>query len=301
MEIRVLDLKFQETEGLIGSFLLRGGGSVALIEAGPTSCMEHLMQGLLDNGVPPEAVEQVLLTHIHLDHAGAAGALATALPNAMFYAHETGVPHLVDPSRLIKSASRIYGEKMAQLWGEILPLSQERLIPLKGEEELQVAGGVLVTHYTPGHARHHVSYYEPEEGILFAGDMAGVRLAGASYVRPPTPPPELDLELWSKSIGDVRELAPRKLMLTHFGGFTDVESHLRELEQRLFSWRGFVEERAAKGLSGPEITAELREYGDEELARTGATPEQVEQYEASSNYEMTVNGYLRYLAHSSPA
>src|ERR671910_658051 len=152
MNIEIIDLDFMDREQVIASFLLLGedGTSAALVESGPTTCLERLKAGLGDHGVSREEVRQVFLTHIHLDHAGASGHLADLLTNATFYVHEVGHPHVVDPSKLLKSAARIYGERMEELWGEPRPVPEDRLVVLKGGEELEAAGGGLTTHYTPG-------------------------------------------------------------------------------------------------------------------------------------------------------
>ncbi|MDQ3861878.1 MAG: MBL fold metallo-hydrolase, partial [Actinomycetota bacterium] len=144
MKIQTIDLGFMGTEEIIASFLLTGEGSAAIVETGPTSCINELMRGLKDRGVAPEDVEQVFLTHIHLDHSGASGNLAELLPNAAFYVHEIGYPHLVDPSKLLKSATRLYGEEnMDELWGEVKPVPEDRLVKLEGGEEIEAAGGVV--------------------------------------------------------------------------------------------------------------------------------------------------------------
>ena len=156
MEIEILDLDFMGTEHVIASFLLLGEGSAALVETGPTTCLEHLMGGLKEHGVSPEDVRRVFLTHIHLDHAGASGHLARLLPNATFYVHEVGYPHMVDPSKLLKSAARIYGENMDELWGEARPVPEDRIVILREGEEAEVAGGLLVAHEPepPGRGVH---------------------------------------------------------------------------------------------------------------------------------------------------
>ena len=297
MKIDIIDLGFMDTEEIIASFLLTGEGPTAIIETGPTTCIENLMQGLKDRGVSPEDVEKVFLTHVNLDHAGASGNLTELLPNATFYVHEVGYPHLVDPSTLVKSATRIYGEEsMEEMWGEVRAVPEDRLIKLEGGEEIEAAGGVLVAHYTPGHAYHHLAYLEPQSGALFAGDVAGVRLPGQSYVKPPTPPPEVDIEAWKESIEAIRKLAPKALYPTHFGSYEDVERHLSELEQRLQEWLLFVEERMDAGHSQEDIAEELEAKGDEELLREGADPEDSERYELAANYEMLVAGLMRYVS-----
>ena len=295
MKVETIDLNFLGTERVIASFLLVGEGSAAIVEAGPTTCLEHLQSGLKANGVSPEDVNRVLLTHIHLDHAGASGHLAELLPNATFYVHELGYTHLADPSKLVKSATRIYGERMEELWGETRPVPEERLVILGDGEEVEVAGGRLVAHDTPGHAYHHLAYLEPDSGSLFAGDVAGIRLPGQSYVRPPTPPPEIDVEAWVRSIEKIRKISPRTLHPTHFGGYDDVERHLSELEQRLQDWLLFVEGRSNEGASREEISEELRIKGDAEMLAEGAAPEESEHYDLAGNYEMLTAGILRYV------
>ena len=297
MKIETMDLRFMDTEEIIASFLLTGEGPTAIIETGPTTCVENLMRGLEDRGVSPEDVEKVFLTHVHLDHAGASGNLVELLPNAVFCVHEVGYPHLVDPSTLVKSATRIYGEEsMEEMWGEVRAVPEDRLVKLEGGEEIEAAGGVLSAHYTPGHAYHHLAYLEPESGALFAGDVAGVRLPGQSYVKPPTPPPEIDIEAWKGSIEAIRKLAPKSLYPTHFGSYEDVERHLSELEQRLQEWLLFVEERMDEEYSREDIIEEFSAMGDEELLQEGGSPEDSERYDLAANYEMLVDGLMRYVS-----
>ncbi|HLL56862.1 MAG TPA: MBL fold metallo-hydrolase [Rubrobacteraceae bacterium] len=296
MEIEIIDLEFMGTEEIIASFLLMGGNSAAMVETGPSTCIENLLRGLEDNGVAPEDVEKVLLTHIHLDHSGASGVLADRLPNATFYVHEAGYQHLVDPSKLLKSASRIYGDRMEELWGEVRPVPEDRIITLEGGEEIEAAGGVLAAHYTPGHAYHHLAFHEPGSGMLFAGDVGGVRMPGQSYVKPPTPPPEVDIKAWKGSIETIRKLDPGFICPTHFGCYEDVGRHLGELEQRLEDWLLIVEERMDEGRSQEDIVEEFGARGDEEMLREGADPEDSERYELAANYEMLVAGLMRYVS-----
>jgi glyoxylase-like metal-dependent hydrolase (beta-lactamase superfamily II) len=293
MKIEIMDLNFMGTEHIIASFLLLGDDSAALVETGPTTCLTSLAGGLKDHGLSEGDVEQVFLTHIHLDHSGASGHLAGLLPNATFYVHEVGYPHLVDPSKLLKSATRIYGERMEELWGEARPVPEDRLEVLKGGEQLEAADGVLVAHYTPGHAYHHLAYLEPEMGALFTGDVAGIRLPGQSYVRPPTPPPEIDMEAWVQSIELIRQIAPESLWPTHFGRFDDAERQLNELEQRLQDWLLFVEERMDGGIERDEIADELKAKGDAEMLAEGTRVEDSERYSLAGDYPTLVDGLMR--------
>ncbi len=295
MRIETIDLNFMNSKRVIASFLLLGEGEAAIVETGPTSCLDYLTNGLEENGVSPEEVSGVFLTHIHLDHAGASGHLAELLPNATFYVHEFGYPHLADPSKLVKSATRIYGERMDELWGEARPVPEERLVVLGDGEEVEVAGGRLVAHDTPGHAYHHLAYLEPDSGALFAGDVAGVRLPGQSYVRPPTPPPEIDVEAWIGSINVIRRMDPASLWPTHFGSYDDVGRHLGELEQRLQDWLLFVEGQMDEGAEREEIAEQLKVKGDAEMIAEGAGPEESEHYDLAGTYPMLTDGLMRYV------
>ncbi len=185
---------------------------------------------------------------------------------------------------------------MDELWGEARPVPEDRLEVLEGGEELEAAGGVLAAHYTPGHAYHHLAYLEPDSGALFAGDVAGIRLPGASYVRPPTPPPEIDVEAWVQSIELIRQLSPGSLCPTHFGRFDDVERQLNELEQRLQDWLLFVEERMDRGDERDEIADELKSKGDAEMLAEGAQPGDSERYDLAGDYPTLADGLMRYVS-----
>jgi glyoxylase-like metal-dependent hydrolase (beta-lactamase superfamily II) len=297
MKIETIDLNFMGTKQVIASFLLldEGGTSAALVETGPTTCLDRLTNGLKDHGVSPEDVREVFLTHVHLDHAGASGRLAEILPNATFYVHELGYPHLADPSKLVKSATRIYGERMDELWGEARPVPEDRIKVLKDGEETETAEGVLVAHDTPGHAYHHLAYLEPGSGALFTGDVAGIRLPGQSYIRPPTPPPEIDIEVWVQSINYIRQLDPASLWPTHFGSYEDVGRHLGELKQRLQDWLLFVEGQIDDGAEREEISELLKAKGDAEMLAEGSDITQSEHYDLAGTYSMLTDGLMRYV------
>ncbi|MBA2784147.1 MAG: MBL fold metallo-hydrolase [Rubrobacteraceae bacterium] len=297
MKIETIDLDFMDTGQVIAAFLLLGedGASAALVETGPTTCLERLTAGLKDHGVSHEDVRQVYLTHVHLDHAGASGHLSELLPNATFHVHEVGYPHLVNPSKLVKSATRIYGESMEELWGEARPVPEDRIEILKDGDETETAGGVLVAHDTPGHAYHHLAYLDPGSGALFTGDVAGIRLPGQSYIRPPTPPPEIDLEAWVRSINYIRQIAPASLWPTHYGSYEDVGRHLGELEQRLQDWLLFVEGHMDDGAGREEISDQLKAKGDAEMLAEGADITESEHYDLAGGYPMLTDGLMRYV------
>ena len=212
-----VSLPFLGEHEIVGAYLLAGNGELALIDTGPGSTMEPLLASIREAGFEPRDVTHILATHVHLDHAGAVGSLLRHMPEAQVYAHVLGAPHLLDTTRVVASAARIYGERMKLLWGEIEPVPQERLHVLDDGDILNVAGRRLHVYYTPGHAIHHVIYLDAQSGELWAGDVAGVRLPGVDYVRPPTPPPDLDLEAWSTSIELINRLQPEVAYIGHFG------------------------------------------------------------------------------------
>jgi glyoxylase-like metal-dependent hydrolase (beta-lactamase superfamily II) len=196
----------------------------ALVDPGPESSLATVLEALGD-----ERPRAVLLTHIHLDHAAATGALVRRWPDLEVYVHERGAPHLVDPSKLLASAERLYGEQMQRLWGEIVPVPVGNVKALSGGE---IVRGMRVA-YTPGHASHHVCYLHEESGTAFVGDVAAVRIPGSSLVVPPTPPPDIDIEAWEESLGIVEAWSPRRLALTHFGQVDAPAEHLATVRERL--------------------------------------------------------------------
>jgi glyoxylase-like metal-dependent hydrolase (beta-lactamase superfamily II) len=216
-----------------------------LIDPGPESSLGTLVDAL--GGEPPRAL---LLTHIHLDHAGAAGAIVRRWPQVTVYVHERGAPHLEDPSKLLASAGRLYGDDMERLWGEVLPVPRERLRPLAGGEEIE---GFRVA-YTPGHASHHVSYLHEDSGRAFVGDVAGVRIVGSDLVVTPTPPPDIDLEAWNHSLSRLAEWNPQSLAITHFGAVEAPFEHLATVRDRLAAWGTL-----ARTLDAGEFEAHIRE------------------------------------------
>jgi len=281
-----IDHNFQGVPGAIASYLVPGD-ELTLIEAGPASTTPALLAGIRAAGFDPLAISRVVLTHIHLDHAGASGLLSRHLPRAQFFVHPNGAKHLIDPSRLIASAERIYGDRMAELWGEILPVPAERVCVIADGEMI----GPLRAVDTPGHAAHHHAYYDAQDGVVFTGDVAGVRMDDVRYVRPPTPPPELDLEAWAVSVERLRALGPRRLCLTHFGEFEDVDWHLANLMARLGKWRQWISAGFVAGQEVATVTTAL-EAREHDLL----TPELAERYERVGTYGMCVEGFARYFA-----
>lgn len=289
-----ISLPFQNEEEIVGSYLLAGKGELAIIDPGPGSTLESLLEGIQQAGFDPQDVTHILLTHVHLDHAGVAGSLARRISKAQVLVHTQGKPHLLDTSKLIKSARRIYGEQMQQLWGDIEPVSNEQLKALEGGDIINIAGRRLEVHYAPGHASHHVIYFDVHAGELFAGDAAGVRLQDVDYVRPPTPPPDLDLEAWSNTLDHIKRLRPDVLYISHYGAVRNIAPHISNLRERLYKWGNFVLRTMNEGKSEEEIIGSLIKQSNPELERITRTFHDVVRYDIATNYPMTVQGYIRY-------
>jgi len=249
----MIDLRWQGHERLIGSYLLDTAEGPALVDCGPSSGLDGLRAGLRSHGLELEDVRHLLLTHIHLDHSGASGVLVREHPELQVHVSEIGAPHVVDPSRLERSARRLYGDAFDALWGELAPVP---------EENVHVAGGRVAgldCFPSPGHASHHVCYLAPD-GTLYSGDAAGVRIQPSRTVLPPTPPPEIDLEAWNATLDELERRQPERLALTHFGVADDPAGHVPELRDRLRTWAAWVR----GGTSEEEFVRRgLAELGDD--------------------------------------
>ncbi len=258
-----IDVKHLGREHVICAYEADG----LVVDPGPTTCLDTLLAGL---ETEPRAL---LLTHIHLDHAGAAGVLMRRFPQLTVYVHEAGAAHLADPSKLLKSAGRLYGDRMEELWGEVAPADPERLQTLRGGETVE---GMRVA-YTPGHASHHVCFLHEDSGDAYVGDMGGVRLPGHAYTVAPTPPPEIDVEAWLESLDAIEAWQPSALCLTHFGRHEDVGAQLARVRESLRT-----EADRARDLSPEEFAAwseaETRAALDPAMAEAliqAAPPEQL--------------------------
>jgi glyoxylase-like metal-dependent hydrolase (beta-lactamase superfamily II) len=259
----LIDLMHLGRDRVIGAYELDG----LIVDPGPSSCLEALLEGLEDE---PRAL---LLTHVHLDHAGASGSLVDRFPKLRVYVHEVGAPHLIDPAKLLDSAARLYGDDMERLWGEVVAVPAENVVALSGGERIE---GFRVA-YTPGHATHHVAYLHESAGDAYVGDVAGVRIPPRDFTVAPTPPPDIDLEAWERSLKTVAEWLPQQLCLTHFGRVDDVDRQLERLRQRLRT----NAERARPGDRErflAEVEAEIEAEADAGVAerlRQAAPPEQL--------------------------
>ena len=286
--IQTLDLEYGE-RGTIAAYLVESAGHLALVETGPDSTYPHLVAELARLSVRPSDVRDVLVTHIHLDHAGAAWRLARE--GATVHVHPRGAAHLADPGKLLASARRIYRERMDELWGTLEPIAHEKLKVTADGSSITVGATAISVLETPGHAIHHNTYLV--DGCAFTGDVGGVALGGGP-VLPPTPPPDIDLEQWDASIARLRAARPDALYPTHFGRHDGVDGTLDELSAELHAWAGWVRERLAEGKDEAAIVPEFEEWLVERLLARGVAPGAVAAYRIALPFAMNVTGLVRY-------
>ena len=294
-DLWLIDLDFQGTPGVVGAYLVTGPDGHTLVETGPGSTLAALEQGVRAAGARLEDVTQLALTHIHLDHAGAAGSLLRRLPNARLLVHPVGATHLIDPTKLLASAARIYGNAMEGLWGPFEAVPADRVTVLAEGDMVRFGEREIRVLHTPGHAVHHVVFVDESARTAFTGDVAGVRLGHGRYVRPPTPPPDVDVDGWHTSIHRLRGLGLHTLDTTHFGRRRDVEAHLDALAYNLDAWVGWIAGRMSAGADAAVMTSELRTKRARDVLASGGTIEDTSAYELVTSSRMSVDGLCRYL------
>jgi glyoxylase-like metal-dependent hydrolase (beta-lactamase superfamily II) len=274
----------------IAAYLIRHSGGALLVESGPGSTISQLTAGLAANGLSPRDVTDVLLTHIHLDHAGAAGWFASQ--GARIHVHPVGAPHLIDPAKLLKSAGRIYGDQMQTLWGEVLPVPEASIhIPADGEE-LRVGGLGFTAIDTPGHAEHHFAYVF--EDLCFSGDVGGVRIPGYPYLRIPMPPPELHFEKWRASIARLQRLGFSRIAPTHFGVFEDADWQLRAVAEAIDETTRWLEQVMQTEPDVEELRRQFLIWTTAEGARHGLSTDAIRAYDLANPLGMSADGLFRY-------
>ena len=289
-----VDLNFLGRPGIIATAVLQGPSGVALIDPGPSTTLGELQKALAAKGISFADVRQLLLTHIHLDHAGATGTLVRDNSGIEVFVHERGAPHMIDPAKLIASAARLYQGDMQRLWGEFLPVPESRVRVLAGGETIVAAGRELKVAYTPGHAVHHVSFFDPSGRVAFVGDTAGIRRGNSIYVMPPTPPPDIDLEAWRSSADGILAWDPDTLFLTHFGPVHGARPHFEQLFQRLADWSRIVRRLLAD--SSLDDQQRERLFVDEVMLdlRRVIGEHEAEQYGRAGRLDYSWQGLARY-------
>ena len=289
-----VDLNFLGRPGIIATAVLKDAGGVALVDPGPSTTLETLYKALAQQGIAVRDVRRILLTHIHLDHAGATGTLVDANPEIEVLVHERGARHLVDPSKLLASATRLYAADMDRLWGEVRPVPAARVTSLAGIERITAGGRELEVAATPGHASHHVAFFDRAAGVAFVGDTAGIRRGAGTYIMPPTPPPDIDLEAWRASADRILAWDPDTLFLTHFGPFRGARPHFQELFERLDAWSERVRRLLAdQTIDDQERERRFVEEGRQDIRRTVGETE-AEQYSRAGRLDYSWQGLARY-------
>jgi glyoxylase-like metal-dependent hydrolase (beta-lactamase superfamily II) len=302
--IHTIDLHYLGEPGMIAAYVVIGPEGPVLIETGPASCLDALESGLTKLGISLDHIRHALVTHIHLDHAGAAGHLAER--GVTIHVHEFGAPHLIDPTKLIASASRIYGHQMDRLWGTIKPAPAARVVPVRDGERLELAGLRLTALATPGHAKHHHAYeLVTDRGLVcFTGDAAGMIIPGDQMLRQfinlPTPPPEFDLAAWLDSVIRLETRRYTALYLTHFGEVNTPPAHFAAVRQALRRHTDFVIAQCRVGAANEQLNDAYAQWVRQQAKLAGATEQQVKRFVTDNLLRMNVTGIVRYLDQQSP-
>jgi glyoxylase-like metal-dependent hydrolase (beta-lactamase superfamily II) len=291
MNLHTLDLNFQNVSQTIASYLIIGPDGPVLVETGPGSTLSALLAELAGHGFAPADIRHVFVTHIHLDHAGAAGWWAQQ--GAQVYVHPFGAPHLIDPTRLLKSATRIYGDKMDTLWGDFLPAPADKVTAVVDGDIIEAAGLRFEVMESPGHARHHHVYLL--EDVAFTGDAAGIQIPAAPFfVDVPAPPPEFELEVWLETLDKLAARDLRTIYPTHFGAVTAVAPHLETLRQLLGETAVFIKRLMDNGHDRGEILSQYYDWNRSRARQLGISDPAIHQYETANPWYMSVDGIMRY-------
>jgi len=288
-----VDLNFLGVPRIIATVVVAGPGGVALVDPGPSSTLPALRAALGQAGIAVADLRAILLTHIHLDHAGATGTLVAENRAIKVHVHEKGAPHMVDPEKLIASATRLWGDDMDRLWGEFRPVPREALVVLSGGERISEGGRDFDVAYTPGHASHHVSYFNADTGIAFVGDTAGIRLQPGAFIMPPTPPPDIDLEAWRDSLRRIAAWRAGTIFVTHFGPHAPVDGHLTEMLSHLEVTASLVKASLARPGSDEDRELWVAEELRRRLRRLMSEPD-ARAYEVAGRFDLNWRGLARY-------
>jgi glyoxylase-like metal-dependent hydrolase (beta-lactamase superfamily II) len=280
---------------LVTSAYLLEAEEPALIETGPTTSSDNVERGLSELGMGPDDLAHVVVTHIHLDHAGGAGTIARRFPRARVWVHDRGAPHLADPTKLVSSTARTYGERrMREFFGTVEPVPADRIRAVGDGDSVSLGNRELSVFSTPGHASHHVCLTDSRTGAVFAGDALGVHLPDVGVLRPATPPPEFDIELAVGSIERIRERARSTLLLSHFGPVTETEAICELAANRIRGWGEEVRAALQRTDDLEEIAALLERRGAAEYLEDSGEPIDLERYDVLSSIQMNASGLIRY-------
>ncbi len=296
MKVHAIDLELMGTPGVVGAYLIPSKTGHLLVDCGPGATIEKLYSGVSSLGFETSDIKHLLLTHIHLDHAGAAGRLAREL-GLQVYVHKNGAGHLLRPERLIESATRIYGAMMDVLWGKFEAVPENQLTILEGGETLSLSGLEFKAIYTPGHAIHHLAYFV--EDTIFSGDVGGVRLQGSSHVVAPTPPPDIDLPAWRNSVQTLRGLNASRILVSHYGEFTDLEQHFANLERNIHDLEQLSLEMLRLGGGREEIAERIEILSRQEISIASDSTMNT-RYQLATPYLMAADGLIRYWTRKHP-
>ncbi|MCU0346412.1 MAG: MBL fold metallo-hydrolase [Saprospiraceae bacterium] len=288
--VKTIDLNFQEQPGAIAAFLVPTDEGPVLIETGPHSTLPTLVHQLNEHGYSLADVKHVFITHIHLDHAGAAWAFAEQ--GAKIYLHPLGLPHLQNPEKLLTSAKRIYADKMDSLWGDLRPILASRLQAVDDNQRVMIGGVPFRARHTPGHAIHHIAWEMKD--VAFTGDVAGIRIGENGPAMPPCPPPDINIEEWSKSLAVLRNRRYRAIYLTHFGELVKPKAHLIELEGRLHNWANWIKPYWEKSAPMDEVVPLFKAYVRSSMDAMQLSDEDIGRYELANPSDMSVAGLYRY-------
>ena len=288
----VIDLQFLGRAGRIAAAAIQTPAGALVVDPGPASCLPALVGGLAGLGIAPRDLHGLLLTHIHLDHGGAAGALVRQYPHVKVYVHPRGAPHLLDPAKLLASAARLYGDQMDRLWGEFAAVPAANLVVPADGDGLDFGGARFDVAYTAGHASHHACYRDRRSGVVYAGDTGGIRVGPSAYVLPPTPPPDIDVRAWQESLARLRAWEPSGVFVTHFGLYRDAGAHFDALSRELEAWDELAGTILADVPAGSRASAFIESV--RERVRQRVTAEEAESYRDSMSLEDCWTGLERY-------
>lgn len=288
--VHILDLGFMGHKETIAAFLIESSAGPVLVETGPHATFPNLERAINAIGYRTSDIRHVLLTHIHLDHAGAAWAFAKN--GATIYVHPFGARHLQDPSKLMESARRIYLDQMDSLWGEMQAIPGDLIKEVEDKAIMEIGQYKFKALHTPGHAVHHIAWQLDD--ILFSGDVAGVKIGKNGFVVPPCPPPDINIEVWIDSINLLRKLNLSAIYLTHFGKVTNILHHLNDLEERLLDWSEWIKPHYDAAKTVKEIIPEFEKYVRNQLIKHGMEEEGLKKYESANPSWMSVAGLMRY-------